>query len=127
MREPVIIKVDITPFIMGDDPYWLLGEVVMGAVEVVFNLDDPTHRCAAGVHRVVGEVAGVTGGPMSNLSTLQTAVGLMPSATASIDNIDGGWILPPGAVFGLFCTSTPVACSAGSAIVWEEIPASANA
>ena len=74
----------------------------------------------------VGEVAGVTGGPMSNLSTLQTAVGLIPSANASIDNIDGAFIIPPGGVFGLFCTTTPVACSAGSSILWEEIPANAN-
>lgn len=70
---------------------------------------------------VVQEAAGL-GGVLSNLSTLQTAVGLMPQAPTYVDNIDGAFVIPPGGVLALLCTTNPpVAISASSSILWEEI------
>lgn len=70
---------------------------------------------------VVRDAAGAAGGPISNLSTLQTAAGLMPFSAAEIDNIDGAYIVPPGGVLALMVTGTPVAISAASSLLWEEI------
>lgn len=70
---------------------------------------------------VVYEVAGF-GGVLSNLSTLQTAVGLMPLAATFTDNIDGAIIVPPGGVLACLCTTNaPVAISAASSLLWEEV------
>jgi len=71
---------------------------------------------------VVREAAGASGGPISNLSTLQTAAGLMPFNTAEVDNIDGAFVVTPGGVLALLATGTPVAISAASSLLWEEIP-----
>lgn len=71
---------------------------------------------------VVREASGLSGGPMSNLSTLQTAAGLMPINLPAVDNIDGALVVPPGGVLALLVTSTPVAISAASALLWEELP-----
>lgn len=62
------------------------------------------------------------GGPISNLSTLQTAAGLIPSQAPLVDNVDGSIIVPPGGVLGIFCSTTPVAWSAVSDLLWEEVP-----
>jgi hypothetical protein len=70
----------------------------------------------------VREAAGAAGGPISNLSTLQTAAGLMPFNTAEIDHVDGAIIVPPGGVLALLSTGTPVAISAASSLLWEELP-----
>lgn len=70
----------------------------------------------------VQEAAGL-GGLLSNLSTLQTAAGLMPQAPTYVDNIDGAFVVPPGGVLALLCTTNPpVACSAASSLLWEEAP-----
>lgn len=70
----------------------------------------------------VQEASGL-GGLLSNLSTLQTAAGLMPQAPTYIDNIDGAFIVPPGGVLALLCTTNPpVAVSAASSLLWEEMP-----
>jgi len=70
---------------------------------------------------VVYEAAGL-GGVLSNLSTLQTAVGLMPLAATFVDNIDGAIIVPPGGVLACLCTTNaPVAISAASSLLWEEV------
>lgn len=70
---------------------------------------------------VVYEASGL-GGLLSNLSTLQTAVGLMPQAPTYVDNIDGAIVVPPGGVLALLCsTNPPVAVSAASSLLWEEI------
>lgn len=67
--------------------------------------------------------SGLNGGNISNVSTLQTAVGLMPTSTAQVDNIDGSIIVPPGGVLALLCTTNaPVAISAATSLLWEEIP-----
>lgn len=66
--------------------------------------------------------SGLNGGNISNLSTLQTAVGLMPTSTAQVDNIDGSIIVPPGGVLALLCTTNaPVAISVATSLLWEEI------
>lgn len=68
----------------------------------------------------VQEASGL-GGLLSNLSTLQTAAGLMPSAPTYVENLDGQFIVPPGGVLALLCTTNPpVAISAASALLWEE-------
>jgi len=70
----------------------------------------------------VQEASGL-GGLLSNLSTLQTAAGLMPQAPTFVDNIDGAIIVPQGGVLALLCTTNPpVAISAASSLLWEEIP-----
>jgi len=62
------------------------------------------------------------GGLLSNLSTLQTAAGLMPSAPTYVDNLEGSIIVPPGGVLALLCTTNPpVAVSASTGLVWEEV------
>ncbi len=71
----------------------------------------------------VQEAAGL-GGLLSNLSTLQTAAGLMPQGPTYIDQIDGAIIVPPGGVLALLCTTNPpVAVSAASSMLWEEVAA----
>jgi hypothetical protein len=71
---------------------------------------------------VVRDAASIMGGPATNLSTLQTAAGLMPVAVAGIAHIDGAFIVPPGGVLALLCTTNPpVAISAASSLLWEEV------
>ena len=69
----------------------------------------------------IGEASGLQGGPNSNVSVLQTAASLMPSGFTAIDNLDAGWVVPPGGVLALLSTSTPVAVSAATALLWEEV------
>jgi hypothetical protein len=73
---------------------------------------------------VVRDATMLCSGAMSNLSTLQTAAGLMPAQNPTIDPVDGAWIVPPGGVLAVLCTTNPpVAISAASSILWEEVPA----
>ena len=67
------------------------------------------------------DASGLSGGPTINASTLQTAAGLSPTLAASTDNIDGALIIPPGFVLSLQCSTTPVAVSAVSNLLWEEV------
>jgi hypothetical protein len=46
----------------------------------------------------------------------------MPTNVAQIDNIDGAIVVPPGGVLALLATGTPVAVSAASSLLWEELP-----
>lgn len=71
---------------------------------------------------VVRDASALGSGVISNLSTLQTAAGLFPPQQVSVDNIDGSIIVPPGGVLALLCTTNPpVAISAASSIMWEEV------
>lgn len=70
---------------------------------------------------VVRHASGLQGGPILNASTLQTAAGLIPAAIPSVDPVDGSIVVPPGGVLALLCTTTPVAISAASALMWEEV------
>lgn len=69
---------------------------------------------------VVRSASALSGGASSNVSTLQTAAGLMPVQVPSVDNIDGGFSVPPGGILALLSTSTGVAISAASGALFEE-------
>lgn len=70
----------------------------------------------------IREASALQGGTNGNYSMVGTAVGFSVSgSSATIDNIDGSIIIPPGGVLALLCTTTPVAISAASSILWEEI------
>lgn len=58
------------------------------------------------------------GGQASNASQTPS---LVTFGGVTADNIDGGIIVPPGGVLALQCTTTPVAHSAASALIWEEV------
>lgn len=71
---------------------------------------------------VVRDCSAIGGGSNYNASLLGTAVGFMPpQCAAAIDHVDGSYIVPPGGVLALLCTTTPVAVSAGASIMWEEV------
>lgn len=71
---------------------------------------------------VILGAAGVTGGSLANFSFVGTAVGQVTGASTTIDNVDGSIIVPPGGVLALLATTTPVAHSAASMLVWQELP-----
>ena len=69
----------------------------------------------------VQDAVGLQPGMLGNFSQVGTAVGFVFSSVSSvIENIDGAWIVPPGGVLAILCTTTPVAISAASSILWEE-------
>ena len=70
---------------------------------------------------VARNAAGIAGGSLYNISNTGIATGFETTMAASVENIDGAWIVPPGGVFALLCTTTPVAHSAGSGLIWEEV------
>lgn len=64
----------------------------------------------------------LTGGSAGNYSQVDTAVGFSPAVSgASTENLDSSIIVPPGGVLALLATTTPVAHSAVSGIIWEEV------
>lgn len=71
---------------------------------------------------VVAHASALGGGNLYNIASLGTAAGFQTAHAASVENFDGGWIIPPGGVIALLATTTPVALSAASALVWEEVP-----
>jgi hypothetical protein len=72
---------------------------------------------------VVRDATALGSGVISNLSTLQTAAGLFPPMLPSIDHVDGAFVVPPGGVLAILCTTNPpVAISAASSLIWEEVP-----
>jgi hypothetical protein len=56
-----------------------------------------------------------------NASAAETAAGFLTVSAGGLDNIDGAMIVPPGGVVALLATTTPVAISATSSILWEEV------
>lgn len=70
---------------------------------------------------VMGSSA-LCGGSLGGYSQVDTAVGFSPAHTASVENVDGSWIVPPGGLLALLATTTPVAHSAAAMILWEEVP-----
>jgi hypothetical protein len=62
------------------------------------------------------------GGAALALANLQTAAGSTAQLVSYVENFDGGLIVPPGGLLALLATTTPVAHSAVSGIVWEEVP-----
>lgn len=65
------------------------------------------------------EASGVGGGP--NIVSQTDVLGMGPFTQAQIDNIDGAYFLLPGGLLALLCTTTPIAMSAASSLMWEEI------
>jgi hypothetical protein len=61
------------------------------------------------------------GGSASNQSFTATAASMQTSLAGFVENFDGSLIVPPGGVIGLFATTTPVAHSAVSGLLWEEV------
>lgn len=66
-------------------------------------------------------VSGVGGGNVFAIATLDTAAGFSTLLQPSVDRVDGAWIIPPGGVLALLASTTPVAHSAASALLWEEV------
>lgn len=64
----------------------------------------------------------LSGGSSANFSFVGTAVGQATPQFSAVELVDGDIIVPPGGVIGLFATTTPVAHSAASGLVWEEVP-----
>jgi hypothetical protein len=72
---------------------------------------------------VVRGASALTGGNLKSISSVETAVGQnIGVAGYTTENIDGGLIVPPGGVLALLATATPVAHSAASMLLWEEVP-----
>lgn len=71
---------------------------------------------------VVVQGSALAGGSGGNFSQVDTAVGFTPVVAGSAtENFDGSLIVPPGGVLALLATTTPVAHSATSGILWEEV------
>jgi len=62
------------------------------------------------------------GGSYSNAALLGTAAGFQTGMIGTVENFDGSLIVPPGGVIALMATTTPVAHSAASGLIWEEVP-----
>lgn len=62
------------------------------------------------------------GGSASNAAFLATAVAMQTQQAGQIENLDGQYTVPPGGVLALLATTTPVAHSAASRLLWEEVP-----
>lgn len=70
----------------------------------------------------IRSASALMGGSSKALAELDTAIGMTTAMTGSpIEAIDGAFIVPPGGVLALLCTTTPVAHSACSGLVWEEV------
>lgn len=62
------------------------------------------------------------GGRFSNINGPDTAVGWSTTLAGFSENLDGQMIVPPGGVLALLATTTPVAHSAASNLLWNEVP-----
>lgn len=71
---------------------------------------------------IVRHGAGVGGGNLQNIASLQTAVGWSQGLVPSKEDFDGSLIIPPGGVLALLSGVTAVAQSAGGSLLWEEMP-----
>lgn len=64
----------------------------------------------------------LNGGSSIPVAFLATQAGAQTqSVTNSVENFDGGLIVPPGGILALLCGTTPVGHSAASCLVWEEV------
>lgn len=70
---------------------------------------------------VVRSAAALGGGNAFNIASLDTAAGFSTLNAPSVENVDGAWKVPPGGVLALLATTTPVAQSAASGGMWEEV------
>lgn len=65
--------------------------------------------------------AALGGGNSFNIATLDTAAGFSTIYQPFVENLDGSIIVPPGGILALMATTTPVAHSAASNLIWEEV------
>lgn len=70
---------------------------------------------------VVMGASSLIGGSSSLAAFLETQAGMATYPFASRELFDGEWIVPPGGVIALLAGSAPVAVSATSMLVWEEV------
>jgi hypothetical protein len=71
---------------------------------------------------VVRGAAALGGGSALALAFLATAVAMQTPQVPYVEQLDGAIIVAPGTVLALLATTTPVAHSASSMLVWEEVP-----
>lgn len=71
---------------------------------------------------VVAGASQLGGGSSSLAAFLETQAGMATFHGASRELFDGEWVIPPGGVIALLAGSAPVAVSATSMLVWEEVP-----
>ena len=64
----------------------------------------------------------LNGGSIYNVSEVATASGFHTLAQSYTENFDGSIVIPPGGILALYATTTPVALSAVSTLLWEEVP-----
>jgi hypothetical protein len=62
------------------------------------------------------------GGSAVQTAFLATQAGAQTQQVSFVEQIDGAIIVPPGGVLALLAAATPVAHSATSGLLWEEIP-----
>ena len=62
------------------------------------------------------------GGSALAAAFLATAVAMQTQLQGYVENFDGSLIVPPGGVIALLATTTPVAHSVTSSLMWEEQP-----
>ena len=64
----------------------------------------------------------LSGGSSSLAAFLETQAGMATIPQGQKEVFEGEWIIPPGGVIALLAGSAPVAVSATSMLVWEEVP-----
>jgi hypothetical protein len=85
---------------------------------------DMTNAALTGLtnNLVVRGASALGGGSSMAFSFVGTAVGAASEFIPTVEQLDGGLFVPPGGVLALLATTTPVAHSASSLILWEEVP-----
>lgn len=121
----------------GGGPYVWAASVGNGALTLgaqpfnrrSFTQSGSTTKVFAGValtgltnNLVVLQGSGLMGGSAVTAAFLATQAGLQTQQLSSVENLDGSFIVPPGGVLALLATTTPVAHSAVSGILFEDIP-----
>ena len=71
---------------------------------------------------VVRGASALGGGSAEGAAFLATAAGIQTQQIPTVEQLDGAIIVPPGGVLVLLATTTPVAHSASSMLLWEEVP-----
>lgn len=72
---------------------------------------------------VVRGASAMNGGSAAGFSFIGTAAGqFTPAGGVNMEMLEGAFIVPPGGVLALLATTTPVAHSAVSMLLWEEVP-----
>lgn len=73
---------------------------------------------------VVAIGSALTGGQSVSASVVEGTVAAPPTIASglTVENLDGSILVPPGCVLALLSTTTAVAHSAVSGLIWEEVP-----